>query len=131
MSTLRASERIINEFAQGLRSLEDAVAWFSSLEQVDQKAVLHEVVRYVIQAHATVNDAREGLLRSGVKPTMTPAVLIVREPILEQMGKIINLPPGEYVKSWRVLLATFAVADTRRREAECRGTCSHAWHNLS
>ncbi|WP_374206801.1 DUF5958 family protein [Streptomyces noursei] len=131
MSTLRASERIINEFAQGLRSLEDSVAWFSSLEQVEQKSVLHEVVRYVMQAHATVNDAREGLLRSGVKSTMTPAVLIVREPILEKMGKIINLPPGEYVKSWRVLLSTFAVADTRRREMECRGTCSHAWHNLS
>ncbi|MGQ5609201.1 MULTISPECIES: DUF5958 family protein [Streptomyces] len=128
---LRASERIINEVAQGLRSLEDAVAWFSSLEQVEQRAVLHEVVRYSMQAHATVNDARDGLLRSGVKPTMTPAVLIVREPILEQMGKIINLPPGEYVKSFRVLLSTFAVADTRRRETECRGTCRHAWHNLS
>ncbi|WP_425315097.1 DUF5958 family protein [Streptomyces purpureus] len=128
---LRASERVINEVAQGLRALDDAVAWFSSLEQAQQKAVLHEVVRYAMQAHATVNDAREGLLRSGVKPTMTPAVLIVREPILEQMGKIINLPPGEYVKAFRVLVSTFAVADTRRRETECRGTCSHAWHNLS
>jgi len=107
------------------------VTWFSSLEQVEQRAVLHEVVRYAMQARATVNDARDGLLRSGVKSTMTPAVLIVREPILEQMGKIINLPPGERVKSFRVLLSTFAVADTRRRETECRGTCSHAWHNLS
>ncbi|WP_225882370.1 DUF5958 family protein [Streptomyces aureocirculatus] len=127
---LRASERIINEVAQGLRTLDDTVAWFSSLEEAGQKAVLHEVVRYAMQAHATVNDAREGLLQAGVKPTMTPAVLIVREPILEQMGKIINLPPGEYVKSFRVLVSTFAVADTRRRETECRGTCSHAWHNL-
>ncbi|MFE1585000.1 DUF5958 family protein [Streptomyces sp. NPDC058737] len=128
---MRVSERIINEAAQGLRSLEDAVTWFSSLEQIEQREVLHEVVRYSMQAHATVNDGREGLLRSGVKPTMTPAVLIVREPILEQMGKIINLPPGEYVKSFRVLLSTFAVADKRRRETECRGSCSHAWHNLS
>ncbi|MEU0042668.1 DUF5958 family protein [Streptomyces werraensis] len=128
---MRASERVINEVAQGLRALDDAVAWFSSLEQAQQKAVLHEVVRYAMQAHATVNDAREGLPQSGVKPTMTPAVLIVREPILEQMGKIINLPPGEHVKAFRVLVSTFAVADTRRRETECRGTCSHAWHNLS
>ncbi|MEU1552029.1 DUF5958 family protein [Streptomyces scabiei] len=128
---MRASERIINEVAQGLRSLEDAVAWFSSLEQVEQRPVLHEVVRYAMQAHATVNDARNGLPRSRVKPTMTPAVLIVREPILEQMGKNINLPASEYVKSFRVLLSAFAVADARRRETECRGTCSHAWHNLS
>ncbi|MGW1807112.1 DUF5958 family protein [Streptomyces sp. NPDC002078] len=128
---LQASERIINEVAQGLRSLEDAIIWFSSLEEVEQRAVLHEIVRYSMQSHVTMDDARKGLLRSGVKPTMTPAVLIVREPILEQMGKIINLPPGELVKSFRVLLSTFAVADTRRRETECRGACSHAWHNLS
>ncbi|MHB9857430.1 DUF5958 family protein [Streptomyces sp. YIM S03343] len=35
------------------------------------------------------------------------------------------------MKSFRVLLSIFAVADTRRREMECRGTCSHAWHNLA
>ncbi|WP_420709846.1 DUF5958 family protein [Streptomyces sp. NRRL B-1347] len=127
---LQASARIVNEVTQGIRSLDDAAAWFSSLDQVEQKAVLHEAVRYAMQAHATVGDAREGLARSGVRPTMTPAVLIVREPILEQMGKIINLPPGGYVKSIRVLLSTFVVADTRRRETECRGTCNHAWHNL-
>ncbi|MEW2273532.1 DUF5958 family protein [Streptomyces griseofuscus] len=125
------SERIINEVAQGLRSLEESVTWFSSLEQVEQRAVLQEVVRYSMQAHATAEDGRDGLLRSGVKATMTPAVLIVREPILEQMGKIINLPPSEYLKSFRVLLSMFAVADARRRETECRGACSHAWHNLS
>ncbi|SNR78899.1 hypothetical protein SAMN06264365_105475 [Actinoplanes regularis] len=84
-----------------------------------------------MQARATANDGREGLPHSGVKPTMTPAVLIVREPINEKMGKIINLPPDEYVKSFRVLLSMFAVADTRRRETKCRGSCSHAWHNLS
>ncbi|WP_406084478.1 DUF5958 family protein [Streptomyces virginiae] len=128
---LKASERIINEVAQGLLSWEEGVSWFSSLGQVEQKAVLHEVVRHSMQAHATAEDGREGVLRSGVKPTANPAVLIVREPLLQQMGKIINLPEAEYVKAFRVLLSTFAVADTRRRELECRGSCSHAWHNLT
>ncbi|MEU6057295.1 DUF5958 family protein [Streptomyces sp. NPDC047097] len=128
---MKSSERIINEVAQGGRALDDAVAWFSSLEQDQQRAVLHEVVRFAMQANASVEDAREGLLRSGVKPTMTPAVLIIREPTVEQMGKVINLPPGEYVKSFRVLVSVFAVADARRRETDCRGSCGHAWHNLS
>ncbi|MFI5942251.1 DUF5958 family protein [Streptomyces uncialis] len=128
---LKASERIINEVAQGLLGLEQGVSWFSSLEQVEQKAVLHEVVRHSMQAHATAEDGREGVLRSGVKPTANPAVLIVREPLLQQMGKIINLPQAEYAKAFRVLLSTFVVADTRRRELECRGSCSHAWHNLT
>ncbi|WP_158574165.1 DUF5958 family protein [Streptomyces triticagri] len=128
---MRVAERIINEVAQGLRSLDDAVAWFSSLGRIEQKDVLRDVVHCALQAHATVDEAREGLLRSGVKPTMTPAVLVVREPIRGQMGKILDLPPDEYEKSLRVLLSTFAVADTRRRRDECRGTCTHAWHHLS
>ncbi|MFC9227420.1 DUF5958 family protein [Streptomyces decoyicus] len=127
---MEPSERIINEIAQGILPLEEGVKWFSSLEQVEKKAVLHEIVRYVMQAHATTQDGREGLSLSGVKSTMTPAVLIVREPLLERMGTIINLPPAEYTNSFRVLISTFAVADTRRREVECRGACSHAWHNL-
>ncbi|MFD8384813.1 DUF5958 family protein [Streptomyces sp. NPDC059679] len=130
LDPLKASERMINEVAQGLRSTEAAVSWFASQAQAEQKAVLQEVARYSMQAHVTSEDARNGLAQSGVKPTMTPAVLIVREPILEQMGKITNLPPSEYAKSFRVLLSTFTVADTRRRETECRSACNHAWHNL-
>ncbi|MBX9363943.1 hypothetical protein K4G64_22685 [Streptomyces sp. WAC04114] len=128
---MRTSERIINEAAQGILGYTEAVEWFSSLEPVEQRAVLQEIVRYSMQAHATAADGRQGVAQSGVKPTLTPAVLIVREPTLEQMGKIINLPPREHVNSFRVLLSTFTVADTRRRETECLGACSHAWHNLS
>ncbi|MCZ4509895.1 DUF5958 family protein [Streptomyces sp. ActVer] len=131
MNGLRTSERIINEVAQGMRGLDDAADWFSSLDEEGQDSVLREIVLYLIQVHVTAQDGRDGLARSGVKATMTPAVLIVREPILEQVGKIASLPPNEYLKAFRVLLSTFAVADTRRRETECRGTCSHAWHNLS
>ncbi|MEV8314060.1 DUF5958 family protein [Streptomyces sp. NPDC059900] len=128
---MRTSERIINEVAQEMRSLDEAVGWFSSLDQGEQDSVLREIVLFLIQSHVTADDGREGLARSEVKATMTPAILILREPILEQIGKIASLPPGEYLKAFRVLLSTFAVADTRRRETVCRGSCSHAWHNLA
>ncbi|MFL4950509.1 DUF5958 family protein [Streptomyces sp. MMS24-I31] len=131
MIALRTSERIINEVAQGIHSLDEAVDWFSALDEGERDSVLREIVLYSIQVHVTTEDGRAGLARSGVKATMTPAVLIVREPILEQIGKIAGLPSNEHVKAFRVLLSTFAVADTRRRETECRGSCSHAWHNLS
>ncbi|MEU3188134.1 DUF5958 family protein [Streptomyces sp. NPDC006923] len=128
---MKESERIINEIAQGLVQLEEGVRWFSALESAQQKAVLREVVNYSMQAHATVEDGRKGLARSGVKPTANPAVMIVREPLPDRMAKIINLPDSENVKAFRVLVSTFSVADARRRETECQGTCSHAWHNLS
>ncbi|MFC8296127.1 DUF5958 family protein [Streptomyces sp. NPDC057242] len=128
---MKESERIINEIAQGLVELGEGARWFSSLEATQQKAVLREVVNYSMQAHVTVEDAYEGVARSGVKPTVNPAVMIVREPILDRMAKIINLPDYENVKAFRVLVSTFTVADTRRRQTECQGKCSHAWHNLS
>jgi hypothetical protein len=122
---------VINEVAQEVRSLEEGVEWFSGLVSEEQQSVLHEIALYLMQAHVTVNDGRKGLEKSGVKATMTPAVLIVREPILEQVGKIERLPQQEYLKAFRVLISTFAVADARRRETQCQGSCSHAWHNLS
>ncbi|MEU9461324.1 DUF5958 family protein [Streptomyces sp. WC2508] len=128
---MKESERIINEIAQGLVQLDEGVRWFSALESAQQKAVLREVVNYSMQAHATVEDGRKGLARSGVKPTANPAVMIVREPLPDRMARIINLPDSENVKAFRVLVSTFSVADARRRETECQGTCSHAWHNLS
>lgn len=127
---MKPSGRIINELAQGLLPLDEGVTWFASLEETDRKEVLHEISCYALQAHITTEDGREGVARSGVKPTMTPAVLIVREPILERMSKLINLPAAEHTKAFRVLISTFSVADTRRRENECRGACSHDWHHL-
>lgn len=40
------------------------------------------------------------------------------------------LPADEHVTAFRVLVSVFSVADTRRRETCCKGTCGHAWHNL-
>lgn len=128
---MQESERIINEIAQGLIQLDEGVNWFSALDPAQQKAVLREVVSYSMQAHATVGDGREGVARSGVKPTANPAVMIVREPLPDRMAKIINLQDSENVKAFRVLVSTFAVADTRRRDTQCKGRCGHEWHNLT
>ncbi|MEU6947657.1 DUF5958 family protein [Streptomyces sp. NPDC046316] len=40
----REAERVVNEVAQGLRTLDDGVAWFSTLSPVGRQAVLREVV---------------------------------------------------------------------------------------
>ncbi|MDX3531055.1 DUF5958 family protein [Streptomyces sp. ID05-39B] len=40
------------------------------------------------------------------------------------------LPAYELTKSFRLLVALFTIADTRRRTLYCAGGCGHAWHNL-
>ncbi|MEU6554908.1 DUF5958 family protein [Streptomyces sp. NPDC046915] len=130
MTPMRESELVINRVAQGIVPLAEGVAWFSALDRAGQTAVLVEIGHYLMQASATVEDGRAGVARAGVKPTVTPAVLITMEPFLQRVGTIIGLPEAEHVKAFRVLVSTFTVADTRRRETRCQGRCTHAWHNL-
>ncbi|MFF7452543.1 DUF5958 family protein [Streptomyces sp. NPDC008132] len=81
-----------------------------------------------MQVHITAADRRAGVMRSGVKPTANPSVMICMDP--PRYG-FTGLPSAEHIKAFRVLVSVFAVADTRRRETYCKGACGHAWHNLS
>jgi hypothetical protein len=123
----RETEQFVNEIAQGLRTLDAGVGWFSDLVSTRQQEVLQEVASYAMQAHITAADGRAGVARSGVKPTANPSVMICMDP--PRYG-FAGLPAAEHVKAFRVLVSVFAIADTRRRETYCKGTCGHAWHNL-
>ncbi|MFD8686303.1 DUF5958 family protein [Streptomyces sp. NPDC059651] len=124
----REAERVVNEVAQELRTLDAGTSWFSALSPVGRQVVLREAAGYAMQAHITAADGREGVARSGVQPTANPSVMICTDP--PRYG-FAALPADEHVKAFRVLVSVFSVADTRRRHTYCRGTCGHAWHNLS
>ncbi|MFF9624899.1 DUF5958 family protein [Streptomyces griseosporeus] len=123
----RETEQVVNEIAQGLRTLDAGAAWFSGLAVARQREVLREVSGYAMQAHVTAADGRAGVARSGVKPTANPSVMICLDPPRYGLG---GLPAAEYVNAFRVLVSVFAVADTRRRETYCKGACGHSWHHL-
>ncbi|WP_372459846.1 DUF5958 family protein [Streptomyces anatolicus] len=123
----REAERVVNEVAQELRTLDEGASWFSALSPAGRQAVLQEVAGYAMQAHITAADGREGVTRSGVKPTANPSVMMCMDP--PRYG-FAALPADEHVTAFRVLVSVFSLADTRRRQTYCEGTCGHAWHNL-
>lgn len=123
----RETERVVNEIAQGRRTLDAGATWFSDLAPTRRQMVLQDVAGYAMQAHITAADGRAGVERSGVKPTASPSVMICMDP--PRYG-FAGLPSAEHVKAFRVLVSVFTVADTRRRETYCKGVCGHAWHNL-
>ncbi|KKD02361.1 hypothetical protein TN53_40965 [Streptomyces sp. WM6386] len=102
--------------AQGLRTLDSGVGWFSGLGPTRQQEVLQEVADYAMQAQITPADGRAGVVRSGVKPTANPAVMICMDP--PRYG-FAGLPTAEHVKACRVLVSVFAIADARRSETYC------------
>jgi hypothetical protein len=121
---------ILNELAQGIRPLAQGVGWFEGLADTEQVDVLRDLAGFCIQARATSEDGPESIRRAGIRPTHTPAVLVTRGRLTEQLAKIINLPQDERVKAFRLLVALLGVADERRRLRFCADGCGHAWHHL-
>jgi hypothetical protein len=123
---LYAHEVVLNELAQGLRPTTEGVEWFEGLSEDDQRKVLHSLVGFCGQARACVDDVPESIARSGIRPTHTPAVMLTKW----RFG-MAALPAYELTKSFRLLVALFSIADTRRRTRHCADGCGHEWHNLS
>jgi len=108
------------------------IEWFEILSAEEQSNTLRLLSHFCIQARAITEDGPESIRRSALRATHTPAVLIARGRIDQQLGKIASLTPhDERLKSFRLLIAVLAVADGRRRERFCSDGCSHEWHRLS
>ncbi|MEH0545674.1 DUF5958 family protein [Streptomyces sp. B21-105] len=116
----------MNELAQGLRPTAEGVEWFEGLSEDGQRKVLHSLVEFCGQARACEDDVPESIARSGIRPTHTPAVMLTKW----RFG-MAALPAYELTKSFRLLVALFSIADTRRRTRHCADGCGHEWHNLS
>ncbi|RSO09979.1 hypothetical protein DMH26_00285 [Streptomyces sp. WAC 05379] len=123
---LYGHEVVLNELAQGLRPAAESVEWFEGLAEDDQRKVLHTLVLFCGQARACEDDVPESIARSGIRPTHTPAVMLTKW----RFG-MARLPAYELTKSFRLLVALFSIADTRRRTLYCADGCGHEWHNLS
>lgn len=123
----RVHERqvVLNELAQGIRPMAEGASWFAALAEDEQRLVLTELVQFCVQARAVETDAEEAIARSGIRPTYTPAVMLTRWRL-----NMSQLPPYDRARAFPLLVALFAIADTRRRDRYCVGGCSHAWHQL-
>lgn len=116
---------VVNELAQGLRPVVEGMAWFAGCPEAEQRLVVRELVHFCIQARATAEDAPEAITRSGLRPTYTPAVMLIHWRL-----HMSALPPYDLPRAFRLLIALLAIADTRRRERYCVGGCGHEWHQL-
>ncbi|MER5344069.1 DUF5958 family protein [Streptomyces mirabilis] len=123
---------MLNELAQGLRPMSQGIEWFDALGPEEQSETLRFLSHHCVQARAAAEDGPDSVRRAGLRPTHTPAVLITRGRIDQQLSKIAGLAPlDERRKAFRLLIAVLAIADGRRRERFCSNGCAHWWHRLS
>ena len=128
---LTPHELQLNRIAQGLIPASEGIAWFEGLGSDEQQAVLRLLVLITVQAHPLKSEVEPAISQAKLKPTFTPCVMVSKAESPETGFTFGNLPPHEWTKTFRLLIALFSIADRRRRETTCRNGCSHAWHHLA
>lgn len=123
---------LLNQVAQGVVSLAAGFEWFLEHPVERRQRVLRVLADMVYQTHPTHEDVQKAIQEAGLKPTYTPCVLILKantdRQLYQRAWQISELPEAEHQKGFLLLMRLLGVADQRRRETECRGECTHWWH---
>ena len=137
MSTLPFSQalsphaKMLNRVAQGRLPFTNAVRWFESLPEAEQPGWLRTIAFMCHQAHPRREEIEPAITLAELKPTFTPCVMVRTADQPERaLDSIAALPADERQKAFRLIFGLYCIADTRRRQTDCRGGCSHAWHNF-
>jgi hypothetical protein len=123
-------EVTINKIAQGIISSDYVNPWYLGLAENQQYEVLRTLNICIFQSHPAQEEIENGIKVSGLKDTYTPCVIMLKNNFRNARQKVLALPANEWHKSFRLWLAIFTLADTRRRETDCKNGCGHWWHNL-
>lgn len=120
----------LNRIAQGTISIENGASWFEYSNQDDRRKIMQCLDLFIQQSHPTNKEIEAGISLSGLKETFAPCVIVRNRPFYEARQKILQLQNIDKERAFQLFVSIFKVADTRRRETECKNGCSHEWHNL-
>ena len=127
---MNSSERLINEYAQGLISQEHLRAFFKSSTDSERQNILNSLHLLLINVKPTKQELELAISASRINRRSTPAVLLLQKQLNIAIPQILKLPPTEFANSLKLLAEVFKISDTRRRTEECGPYCHHEWHNL-
>ncbi len=123
-------EIAINKIAQGIIPIEDGMEWFASENEESKSEIMRALDLCIFQSHPNEEDIENGIEKSGLKETYSPCVLIRKKPFNDVRQKVLNMSGLDQMRSFKLLITVFGVADERRRNEQCIGGCTHDWHNL-
>ena len=119
----------INQYVQGLYSLEEEKSWFKTLVNKDKQDVICDIFEFVVQSHPTYKELQTAIIELQLEKS-TPAVKLLnpRKPFLKFGYEVSKLPEKDLTKAFLILMKTLCIADNRRKQQEPVGTCRHWWH---
>ncbi len=120
----------INKYAQNILTNSDIMDWYDQFDLPKKMEIQEKLIMFMQQAHPSDEVITKAIQIAPIKETMTPLVLFKTQSFKIAINKIKKLPDSELRKSFIVMLSIFKLADTNRRETECKNGCGHEWHNL-
>jgi hypothetical protein len=127
---MKTDELNINLFAQDRMDEKSILDWFNNSPDQEQKGILELLYWFITNSKPKEDEIDKAVIDSRLKPTITPCLLIKKNPINIAIPKIIDLPKRDRLKSFRLLLEVFKISDRRRYNESCLHGCSHEWHNI-
>jgi hypothetical protein len=128
---LSPDAKMLNRVAQGRLPFAAAVRWFESLPEAEQPGWLKTIAFICHQTHPLPAEIDGAIVLAQLRPTFTPCVMLRTAARPEHaLDRIAALPTGERQKAFRLMFALYCIADTRRRQTQCKNGCSHEWHNF-
>jgi hypothetical protein len=107
-------ELLFNQFAQGLLEDSELVLQFESLNIENKRKILREIENLITQSKCIFDDIKEAIVKSKLKPTFTPCIMIQRGLNHGNFQKIINLPENELTKVFNLFIYLFREGYNRR-----------------
>ena len=127
---MRSHELKINRLAQGAEPIEEGDAWFNESSPEQRLEILRSLDACIGQSHPTEEDIKVGMAESGLKDTYSPCALVLQKPFNLARQKALSMEGLDQERAFKLFLFIFSVADRLRRETQCKGGCTHEWHNL-
>ncbi|MEH2555134.1 hypothetical protein V1286_002663 [Bradyrhizobium algeriense] len=121
-------EILLNQLAQGIVSDSEGDAWFQAQNEDGKRRLLLGLNGFILQASPRQEDAAVAISEAGLKPTLTPSVLITKPDLKVQLAKLVRLPESELPRVFKLLIKLLAVADNRRRREKPLDLVNHWWH---
>lgn len=120
----------INKYVQNKLTDSEIMDCFDQLDLTKQNEIRDKLSMFIQQTHPTEDLINKAIQFLSIKETMTPVVLFKTQTLNSAINKIDKLPDSKLRKSIIVLFGVFKIADTHRREINCKVGCTHDWHNI-
>ena len=122
-------EIFLNQFSQGLVTLEKMNEWFTAYDLLNKKDIIYNLLNMVIQSHPTYDEIESSAISLNKITSSSAVKLLNRNKPFNKFGyEICDLPERELQTGFNILLLTLAKADKRRKEQEDSNNCTHWWH---